>query len=749
MKKYFVLLLFNFTLSCVISFIQPTVCFGLDYWDSQSRFNSNYFDMSSNGKMFYYIEESHSDLPVLYMEPIDKTMTKDSILFDSSNVVCFKLSPDNNHFIVGYANGNLELWNIVEKRIEKTLLSNPASNSNKQIRFSENGEEFTELFCLNPINIHRWKIETEEIISEFSVSENFYENNFCLSNNGEFLILKNNLDTLKAWNVKSKELIFDKHAIQETLTNIAISDNGNFIVYSNNADEIKIFDINTQQFIKTLKENNWINSVQILQNMYAVFDSDSNLVIYDFVNDVTKNYKNFIDDYSHEQPRLSFSYDFSIVSVYKGRNLSCPNDMPAFANIIEIYNLNDEKLLKRLSEGHTDAIAWIGFSGDGNVVCTQDATGLMYIWDVQTGKSLCMLNKPSFYRLSPKGDYLISVRNDSILNFDYKTETITGTWINKKGPISYVLVNHNDILVVSESSDSLFFINYPDDNVVSAIPKERSSQFYFVMNRNWTEVTLFYKDLFVYKYDLKTGNIISTNIIDSAFIKLPLASISYDGNYIAFKVPYYWPSGSIKVWDVNLGKYIYDSKGGYISWAKFSLDSKKLWMHTVDPVLYTHFSNVYNFETQEYSCEWRWGMSESYTPDLIEPFVFSPDGSHAMHGSCSGYISYFKLCDDFISYVNVESPINITSSISNLIIYPNPIDETITISYNLSIYGKVKLSLFDQLGSEVVILKESFEEPGGFNYQLTINNYQLAQGIYYLNIQIGNERQSRKIIFLK
>ena len=308
---------------------------------------------------------------------------------------------------------------------------------------------------------------------------------------------------------------------------------------------------------------------------------------------------------------------------------------------------------------------------------------------------------------------------------------------------------NNDIIVTSISPDSLFFIKYPDGTVESSIPLDSSSQFYFAINRDWTEVTLFYKNLNVYKYDFKTGNLTSKNIFDSAFIKLPLASISPDGNLVAIIFPSYWSSGQIKVWDVNLNKYILESKGGFITWARFSSDSKKLWMHTVDPVLYEHSSIVYNFETQEYSCPGRWGMSESYMPDLMEPFIFSPDGSHAIHGSCSGYISYFRLCDDFISDVDDDNQYKSSEYLNNFAIYPNPIDETFTISYTLSCYGNVKLNIFDQLGNEVAIIKNSSEVPGEYNFQITITDFKLAQGIYYLHLQTGNEFQTRKIVLLK
>ena len=89
------------------------------------------------------------------------------------------------------------------------------------------------------------------------------------------------------------------------------------------------------------------------------------------------------------------------------------------------------------------------------------------------------------------------------------------------------------------------------------------------------------------------------------------------------------------------------------------------------------------------------------------------------------------------------------SGISINSISPNPANQLSVINYQLSVPGNIRLSLYNELGNEIIRLKDGFQDAGEFNYQLSINNYQLNSGVYYIRLQQGNESKTEKIVVVK
>jgi len=80
--------------------------------------------------------------------------------------------------------------------------------------------------------------------------------------------------------------------------------------------------------------------------------------------------------------------------------------------------------------------------------------------------------------------------------------------------------------------------------------------------------------------------------------------------------------------------------------------------------------------------------------------------------------------------------------------YPNPFNPSTIIEYSLPQYGFVTLKIYDMLGKEIATLVNE-EKPAG-NYKFEFNASDLASGIYYYHITVGNEfAEIKKMVLLK
>ena len=80
--------------------------------------------------------------------------------------------------------------------------------------------------------------------------------------------------------------------------------------------------------------------------------------------------------------------------------------------------------------------------------------------------------------------------------------------------------------------------------------------------------------------------------------------------------------------------------------------------------------------------------------------------------------------------------------------YPNPFNPSTIIEYSLPQYGFVTLRIYDMLGREIATLVNE-EKPAG-NYKFEFEASNLASGVYYYHITVGNEFvETRKMILLK
>ena len=79
--------------------------------------------------------------------------------------------------------------------------------------------------------------------------------------------------------------------------------------------------------------------------------------------------------------------------------------------------------------------------------------------------------------------------------------------------------------------------------------------------------------------------------------------------------------------------------------------------------------------------------------------------------------------------------------------YPNPFNPTTNIQFTIPVSAQTKLSLFDAVGKEMMVLVDRFVDAGSYSYQLNVS--QLPSGVYFYRLQSGVSSSSRKLSLMK
>ena len=79
--------------------------------------------------------------------------------------------------------------------------------------------------------------------------------------------------------------------------------------------------------------------------------------------------------------------------------------------------------------------------------------------------------------------------------------------------------------------------------------------------------------------------------------------------------------------------------------------------------------------------------------------------------------------------------------------YPNPFNPSTKISYSIPQSGNVSITIFNELGKEVITLVNGFKNAG--SYEINFNASDLSSGIYFYRIQSGNYADTKKMLLVK
>ena len=84
-------------------------------------------------------------------------------------------------------------------------------------------------------------------------------------------------------------------------------------------------------------------------------------------------------------------------------------------------------------------------------------------------------------------------------------------------------------------------------------------------------------------------------------------------------------------------------------------------------------------------------------------------------------------------------------SITNL--YPNPFNPVTQVDYSVEQAGVLRLSVYNILGQEVAVLHNGYQTEG--SYQAVWNASSLASGVYYVNMVMNGQVETKKAVLVK
>ena len=125
---------------------------------------------------------------------------------------------------------------------------------------------------------------------------------------------------------------------------------------------------------------------------------------------------------------------------------------------------------------------------------------------------------------------------------------------------------------------------------------------------------------------------------------------------------------------------------------------------------------------------------------MFDP-CYSPDTESAKAATNGGAIGATQTCAALISSI-YEPEINNTLELA---VWPNPMSQEATFSYNLTNNGEVRLSLYSIVGQEIGVLVSGERTAGTHTVRFGISD-QLAKGVYIARLQTEEGQMSLKVM---
>jgi hypothetical protein len=79
--------------------------------------------------------------------------------------------------------------------------------------------------------------------------------------------------------------------------------------------------------------------------------------------------------------------------------------------------------------------------------------------------------------------------------------------------------------------------------------------------------------------------------------------------------------------------------------------------------------------------------------------------------------------------------------------YPNPFNPSTSILYSIPNSGNVTITVYNQLGKEIMTLVNGFKNKG--SYEISFNGSELSSGIYFYKLNAGSYTDTKKMLLVK
>lgn len=103
----------------------------------------------------------------------------------------------------------------------------------------------------------------------------------------------------------------------------------------------------------------------------------------------------------------------------------------------------------------------------------------------------------------------------------------------------------------------------------------------------------------------------------------------------------------------------------------------------------------------------------------------------------------------FIDDINIAGVLGVSENGSNVgfTLYPNPANQTATLSYHLNNVSNTKIELVDLLGKQIMVIDNKSQAAGDYSVELSKGAYHINSGIYFVKLTVDNSVITKKIIF--
>ena len=90
-------------------------------------------------------------------------------------------------------------------------------------------------------------------------------------------------------------------------------------------------------------------------------------------------------------------------------------------------------------------------------------------------------------------------------------------------------------------------------------------------------------------------------------------------------------------------------------------------------------------------------------------------------------------------------------NITNIAIYPNPFNSSVTIQYSVNKEDKVELTIYDVRGKKIKTLSNKLETAGSISKRWNSkdkNGQRVASGIYFVSFLVNNQKEFKKLLLI-
>ena len=420
-----------------------------------------------------------------------------------------------NNFLLSVGDDSMLVkWNINQKSIDTAFKLNFVPTIIKQIS-NENFVVFGESNLMYLFNIDNSNLKLQSFQKElkvFSVD--------IIDSNRLIILFQNGM--LLCYNWKSNKTEFEIITGDSQINSSILISNKSIFVTSGNDNNCKIWRLNDRVLLKHLKTG---HEGQIIK---MVVSPDSSYFL-------TGSKDQSIKAWSLDSFKLINSFighQGRVTQIAFGNNLERFFTGSRDKSII-YWDLNDKRYLKRF-EGHTIRMNNVQFSSSNDLFILSGRDSIIRIMNTKSGKIKKFLvghkSSISHAEFNHSSDKIVSSSNDrSIILWDLDKSQIIKEFKGHSDYVNYVSISANDSLILSGSDDSTFIVW---NSYSSEIIKQVKFQFRIlktIFAKDDSEVLIFGKTNYVYKFDLNKLKIIDTlKASDDIIIA---SELSHNGNF--------------------------------------------------------------------------------------------------------------------------------------------------------------------------------------------------------------------------